>query len=149
MQVDVQEIEALSYLFLRVVGRIFLGPYGNAEANELTGAQKRILFYLDMDGPKKMSDIARLVAVTMPAATAVVDKLVKADLVTREADTSDRRVIRIALSKHGSSMISELRRLHEKRLREILERLEPEKRVQLLSAFEQMHDVLLHLDSNL
>jgi DNA-binding MarR family transcriptional regulator len=147
MQVDIKDVESLSYLFLRVVGKIFLAPYSSDTCNEMTGAQKRILFYLDLEGPKKMSDVARLVAVTTPAATAVVDKLVKQDLVTREPDTVDRRIIRVALSENGRRTVDELKLIHERRLEDILSRLDADKRAQLIESFERIHEILTEIDT--
>ena len=147
MQVDIKEVESLSYLFTRIVGKVFLAPYSSEYCNEMTGAQKRILFYLDWEGPKKMSEIARLVEVTTPAATAVVDKLVRQDLVTRETDPEDRRIIRVMLSENGHKVMLELRQLHERRMEEILGKLNPEKRTQLIHSFEKIHEILSEIDS--
>ncbi|MBX7247214.1 MAG: MarR family transcriptional regulator [Candidatus Sumerlaeaceae bacterium] len=147
MQADIREIESLNYLFLRVMGQIFLTPHSNPEHNEMTGAQKRILYFLDIHGPQKMSDIARLVAVTMPAATAVVDKLVRAGLVARESDVNDRRVIRITMTRTGKETTNKLKEIHEQRLREVLEILEPEKRSELIRSFERIHQLLTEIES--
>lgn len=148
MHVDIKEVESLSYLFGRVMGKIFLSSRTTERCNEMTGAQKRILFYLHLEGAKKMSEIARLVAVTTPAATAVVDKLVKQDLVRRETDPEDRRIIRVVLSENGCRAMDELRQLHQQRLEEILEKLDSEKRAQLIQSFEKIHQILAEVDSS-
>ncbi len=102
--VDVREIEALNYVFLRVMGQIFLSASSNAVFNEMTGAQRRILYYLDLKGSISMSEVARLVGCTVPAATGVVEKLVKSDQVKREPCSSDRRVIRIGLTEEPGAV---------------------------------------------
>ena len=147
MKVNVRHIAALNYLFIRLLGRIFLAPSECSRAlNEMTGAQKRILFFLDMEGPQRMSGIARLMGVSLPAATIVVDKLVAARLVKRSADPADRRVVRIALTRKGKKVINELKKFHEDRFREILKKLTAEEQVELITAFERIYDLLSRID---
>jgi DNA-binding MarR family transcriptional regulator len=147
MDVDIREIESLNYVFLRVLGKIFLAPCSNPAANEMTGAQKRTLYLLDLEGPQKMSDIAKLVGVTLPAATPVVDKLVRAGLVAREPDTRDRRVIRVALTARGRKTLKSLKQHHENRLRDVLRELTPAQRTELVSHFSRIHELLSIIDS--
>lgn len=148
MKVDIREIEALNYLFLRVMGKVFLGPYSTPENNEMTGAQKRILYFLDIEGPQRMSEIARLVAVSLPAASAVVDRLVRSGLVHRESDPEDRRVIRIGLTAQGRRVLARIKQMHEKRLAEMLERLPSEKRSELVGCFERIYDLMTEIDDH-
>lgn len=147
MKVDVREIASLNYLFLRVLSRIFLMPSSSRPLNEMTGAQKRILYYLDLEGPQRMSDIARLVGVSLPAATITVEKLVEAKLVKRSADPRDRRVVRVDLTQKGRRVVQQLNRVHERRFREILSKLTPEEREELIGHFQRIHDLLALIDS--
>src|SRR5688572_22042152 len=106
--VDIKQLQALNEVFSRVMKQIFLTPETHDERhNEITWAQKKIMILLEEFGSLKMSEIARQISVTMPSATAIVDKMVKADLVKRDADPQDRRVIRIALSDAGRQMVAE------------------------------------------
>jgi DNA-binding MarR family transcriptional regulator len=139
---DISQLEALNYVFLRVMGQIFLSTSSNATFNEMTGAQKRIMYFLDLKGPQNMSQIARLVGCKVPATTPVVDKLVKSGLVGREANPDDRRVIRIAMTPKGRRVMKQLKAIHEGRLEEILCQLDPARRKKLISAFEQIHEIL-------
>jgi DNA-binding MarR family transcriptional regulator len=147
MNLDAQQLSALNYLFTRVLGQIFLAPYSNPTFNEMPGAQKKILFYLDYRGPGRMSDLARQVSITMPAATAVVDKLVKSGLVSRENDPADRRVIIVALTASGRRTIRRVMHLHERRFEEILQRLPERKRAQLVAAFATVYELLSEIDT--
>ncbi|MGB9690917.1 MAG: MarR family winged helix-turn-helix transcriptional regulator [Candidatus Sumerlaeaceae bacterium] len=146
MRLDVREITSLNYLFLRVLSRIFLSPSSSRPLNEMTGAQKRILYYLDLQGPQRMSDIARLVGVSLPAATITVEKLVESKLVKRSADPSDRRVVRVDLTPKGRLVVRQLNRVHERRFREILSKLSPEEREELVGHFQRIHELLELID---
>src|SRR5262245_31418135 len=139
---DISQLEALNYVFLRVMGQIFLSSSSNQTFNEMTGAQKRIMYFLDLKGPQNMSQIARLVGCTVPATTPVVDRLVKGGLVDREANPGDRRVIRIAMTGKGKRIMRQLKAIHERRLEEILSKLDPARRRQLIASFEQIHEIL-------
>ncbi len=141
------EIEGLNDLFLRVMGKVLLRSESNPTTNEMTGAQKRILYLLDLEGPKRMSRIAKLVGVTLPAATAVVDKLVRSQLVMRESDPDDRRAVLVALTAEGRRATAKFKQVHEQRLREVLERLDAEKRGRLIRAFQAIHDLLAEIDT--
>ena len=145
MNVDIQQLEHLSTVFNAVMAHIFLPLRSHESFNELTEAQKKILFFLSIKGPQKMSDIARQISVTMSGATGIVDRLVRAGLVRRENDPSDRRGILIELTPAGHQLIQEIKKLHEQRLEEVLESLAPDQRHELIAAFERIHQILTSL----
>lgn len=146
MKVNVRDIVSLNYLFRRVVSRIFLAPSGSRPLNEMTGAQMRILHFLDLEGPQRMSDIARLVGVSLPAATITVEKLVEAKLVKRTPDPKDRRVVRIELTSKGRRIVQQMNKVHEKRFGEILAKLSPAERKELIGSFQRIHELLSLID---
>jgi DNA-binding MarR family transcriptional regulator len=74
--------------------------------SNLTVAQLRILLFLHVEGPKRMSDIAAYAGITLPTATGIVDKLFRKDLVRRESDAEDRRSVICRLSPQGIAMLS-------------------------------------------
>jgi DNA-binding MarR family transcriptional regulator len=60
------------------------------------------------DGPTH-GELAAIEQVSPPTITAVVDKLEKLGLVTREADASDRRVTRVRATSKGIDQLEEVR----------------------------------------
>ncbi len=146
MKVNVQQIAALNYLFLRVLSKIFLAPCDSPFINEMTGAQKRILYFLDFMGPQRMSGVARLMGVSLPAATLTVDKLVEAKLVRRVRDPKDRRVVHVTLTKKGREIVEQINKFHEERFRAILSKLKPAERQELIACFERIHELLALVD---
>jgi DNA-binding MarR family transcriptional regulator len=128
--------------------QIFLTPMSSgADQNDVTWAQRKILLMVEANGPQKMSDIARQISVTMSGATAVVDKMVHAGLVTRELSPADRRVVLIALSEKGRSVLQDTVRVQEKCFEAVLDRLTPEKREELLGSFERIHTLLSEIQT--
>jgi len=77
-------------------------------SSDLTVAQLRVLLVLQSSGASRMSDIASILDVALPTATGIVDKLVKKDLVIREADPQDRRLVICRLSNAGQELINRL-----------------------------------------
>lgn len=52
-------------------------------------------------GPVRLADLARAVGITQGTASALVDALVRDQLVARSADTEDRRAIRVRVTAQG------------------------------------------------
>lgn len=141
--VNLQQLRSLNDVFSNVMRQIFLTPASSDEnQNDVTWAQRKVLLLIESCGPQKMSDIAKQISVTMSGATAVVDKMVKTRLVTREFDPSDRRVVLIALSEEGRATMMESVRVQERCFEAVLDRLAPEKRIELLNNFERIHELL-------
>lgn len=145
MKTDIKQVENLSFLFMQMLSDIFIRPCSNPALDEITAAQRKILYILSVNGPQKMSDLAQHVYVSMAATTGVVDKLVAAKFVIRESDPADRRVVRVALTSLGEKTQRDLNGLHESRLREILEVLPEEKRRELIACFEQIYRLLCEI----
>ena len=81
---------------------------------DLTMSQLKILFVLHSSsvpgaehGPR-VSEVARLLGVTLPTVTSVTDKLVERGLVRRDEDPSDRRQTLCRLTPEGQQAIDGL-----------------------------------------
>jgi DNA-binding MarR family transcriptional regulator len=77
-------------------------------SSDLTVAQLRVLLVLQSTGSSRMSDIALTLDVALSTATGIVDKLVKKELVIREADPHDRRLVICRLSPTGQDIMNRL-----------------------------------------
>ena len=55
-----------------------------------------------------MRELARFLDVSESSATAVTDRLVRQGLVERRSDPNDRRVVRLALSSSGTTLVERL-----------------------------------------
>ena len=53
-----------------------------------------------------MRDVAAYLLITPPAATLLIDALVKDKLLTRIIDHKDRRVVRLVITKRGSAILT-------------------------------------------
>lgn len=74
---------------------------------ELTMPQCRAVCFL-AEGPARMSRIAEALEVSLPSATATIDRLVERGLVSRGEDPEDRRLVICELTGEGRRVISSL-----------------------------------------
>jgi len=88
---------------------------------DLTMPQLKVVLLLFMNGLTRMSDIASALGVSLATATGVVDRLVERDIVVRESQPEDRRVVLCRLSEKGQKLIGGLWQLARDRLKELLE----------------------------
>ena len=78
-------------------------------------SQSALLSVLQRTGPIKMSEIGKILKVTKPNITFLVDKMEKQGLITREKSDSDRRITNICLTDNGKNTIEERKAsLHDK-----------------------------------
>ena len=61
-------------------------------------------------GPLSLAELAAEEQVRAPTMTRIVDALLKAGLVTRDTDSRDRRMVRIAVTDEGKALLAEGRR---------------------------------------
>jgi len=76
--------------------------------SNITVSQLRVLLVLYTEGPTRMSALASHIGVALPTVTGIVDKLVKKEMVTRNADPEDRRLVICRLSPYGQETVGNL-----------------------------------------
>ena len=89
-------------IFVRRMMPSKVAALGGALHN-VTLHQVEVLHLLE-SSPLAMSELARQMDVSESAATSLVDRLVRQNLVERFADPSDRRVVRVRLSDDARAM---------------------------------------------
>lgn len=96
----------------RALGRCVIHP-----------SQARLLYLMHKKGKTTIKELAAILGTTPSAATQLVEGLVEASLVTRKADTKDRRVTWLDLSAKGKKTFTNFHRAHLRRLTELLQPL--------------------------
>lgn len=105
---------------------------------DVTTPQLKIMFLLFVDGPERMSDLASDLSVTLATATGLVDRMVERDMVTRESQPDDRRVVLCRLSELGQKRISRIWESARSRIRELLQVMDVANLQALTGALETM-----------
>jgi DNA-binding MarR family transcriptional regulator len=80
------------------------------------------LKYVEQEKPL-MKDIAEFLGVAPPSATSLVNTLIKSELVYREADKTDRRNVRILITKRGNTFLEGHKKLMAEKTRANLNKL--------------------------
>lgn len=90
------------------------------------------------------SDLAELLCVGKSSITALVNKLVGRDLVHREGDERDRRVIYLKLTDTGRKVYRETEREIQMLLEPYLVHFKPEEVRNFIESFEKLASLLTH-----
>jgi DNA-binding MarR family transcriptional regulator len=94
-----------------------------------------------------MGELADALGVALSTATQIVERIEKRGLVRREhSDPDDRRVVRLALTEAGRSLMGERRRLRRERLAEVMTHLLPPQREALVTALEPLAEAARRMD---
>ncbi|MBU3182185.1 MarR family winged helix-turn-helix transcriptional regulator [Clostridium psychrophilum] len=72
---------------------------------EITRAHVSLMRFLKIEGLCKMSNLAKILYVSKPNVTVLVEKLVEFNMVKRKSDEKDRRVIYIELTDIGCNFL--------------------------------------------
>lgn len=142
-------VEQIQHLFPRIM------RYLEAEATreliglEVTPAQMNALVVLYEPNNLPMGELAELLGLTESAATRLVDRLLRMNLVRRERDEIDRRVVRVRLSSYGRQLADLVFQRRQEQFTRFAERLTVDERsnlteglTALLRAFQDLeHDV--------
>lgn len=108
------------------------------QMGSLTQSQFWLLRVLDREGACTVSDAAQRLGMTVAGATGLIDRLVRANLVTRQREEADRRVVRVALSPEGEAAVGEACRQRRELMAEFLSPLAPAELEQLIALYEKM-----------
>lgn len=118
----------------------------------LTTAQLRVLFLLRESPGVTAGELASRLAVTPPTISGIVDRLVKLDLVRREDDPNDRRLVRNHLTAEGEQRCSKLEEGGDQFTRRILVEMDDEELDALLRglrAFARANERVQCVEPNL
>ena len=108
-------------------------------SGQITLPQIGILMLVRGEGACMMSEIAKALSVTTPAATGIVGRMVRAGFIKRVAGIKDRRVIRIELTKKGRKIVDEIMMRREKMMTEAFRTFSPKEREQYLKLFRKIY----------
>ena len=106
------------------------------EGPEISWAQLRALGTLSRHGPLNLSSLAAWTQASLPSASRLVDRLEAADLVARSTHPQSRREIEIKLTAAGRGILNEVRAARRKRLRRVLQAMDPQDVQQLLTGLD-------------
>ena len=108
----------------------------------LSVPQFRALVYLRRRPGTGLSEIAEHLGTSLPAASELISRLVRQELVIRETDPRERRRVRLTLAASGSAQLEEAERRTTDWLRALLGRLDPQRRRAVVDALGDLRALL-------
>lgn len=121
------------------------------ESKELTGlgitpGQINALLILFMQDGLTMGELSAEIYLAESAATRLVDRLVKLNLVKRQGDERDRRVVRVYLTSYGRQLAGLVFERRTKRFNHLAARLTAEEREMLVLSVKAVLRVFSEFD---
>lgn len=110
---------------------------------KITLPQLWALEYLSRKGEgTPMSELARFLGTSRPAATGLTDRLIGQSLVRREHDRKDRRVVHVAITAKGRGIISHIWEQKRKTITRVFGQIPSSDRAQYLATLERVVHIL-------
>ena len=89
-----------------------------------------------------MKDISEYFHISLPAATAMVNRIFRLGLIKRITDTKDRRVIKISLTLKGKKILNIVIKTKRKSIEDIFSQLSVKERGNYLKILHKIKDIL-------
>ena len=118
-----------------------INPKGLLKIN-LTTAQIKLLTCFSEDDAYTMTELSTILAVSLPTMTAMVDRLEAANMVRRERDSDDRRVVRVRLTAVGRRELRKLAHIRKEEMEKILMNLSEKEMNAFLGSIEMVSQLL-------
>ena len=142
----VSENHASSYQFSSQVGHLLRRAYQRHSAlfqqfipdSKLTVAQFVVMCALNDDGPASIASLVKATVIDQATIRGVVDRLKNRDLITLEADPSDRRKVMVTLTPSGAQLVTEMQPFAQAITEETFGPLNEAERVALLYLLRKM-----------
>lgn len=135
-QANIEELISLMFIMGRVMRDKISKKMGNGRANSML--EFETLRYVKDNGQPHMREVARNFHVTPPAATLLIDTLVKEKLLARVLDPKDRRSVRVSVTARGRQMLDRGVTKKVNELKKILGLLTPVERSQFAAILKKI-----------
>jgi DNA-binding MarR family transcriptional regulator len=136
-------IEALDLIFHSLMARFFAIPTRKPSTGDVTFAQIRVLWVLDISKPPLTpGDVARQLGISPSTATELVDRLERRDFLKRQASKSDRRRTVLGLRPRGRALLADFARRRRERFGRLAKAVGRGDMDRLLGAFRTAETII-------
>lgn len=112
----------------------------SSDLTHLSIVQLHALSFLKRQKSAQMSEIAEYFNIELPSATSLLNKLVALQLVERQPDEKDRRLVRIILTEAGSRLLDQAMEEKLSHIDHMLSFLTDKEQHELLRLLEKLND---------
>lgn len=104
--------------------------------------QLSVLGHLSRGGEIPMNELARVLGVSRPAATGLVDRLIAQGLAARRGDPEDRRVVRVNLTAKGRNVLANIWEQKRRVITQVFGQLPAADRAHYLATLQKVVGIL-------
>ncbi|GIW11398.1 MAG: MarR family transcriptional regulator [Chloroflexi bacterium] len=137
-----EQASDLLLLLPELARRLRPRPPRDSPASSLSLAQIKAMTHLAQHGEEKMSELARGLDISLPAATDLVDRLAAGGHVERVRDERDRRIVLVRLSPAAQARIAPILARRRRAVEETLRALDERERAAFIKG---LHLLAQHL----
>ena len=109
---------------------------------KITLPQFLILNFLSKEGESKMTNLAHFLEVSTPAATGIVDRLVRYGYLTRVFYPQDRRIIKIRLTAKGLALVHKTIQQKRQSIVHVFSQISEKERDEYLKILMRIRDII-------
>ena len=110
------------------------------EYKDITNNDMHIIEAVGIDDPRKMSDIAKRLGVTVGTLTTNMNGLEKKGYIIRQRSDSDKRVVYIILTERGRKAFFHHRDFHKNMIKSAVEGLDDDEKRMLYKCLKKLDD---------
>ena len=140
------EVSEGALLLFPLLKRLFNGEYSDPALAALRNQTYHILRILEIWGPVPMSVIGKQLFIAKQNMTVLINRLVKDELVERQRDPADRRIIIVVITEKGKGFVKEWKQGLKRIVGENLSKLSDADIESLHSVFEVIRTIVHKLD---
>ena len=115
-------------------------PKNEFSLGEISLPQMTILGYLSQKKTCAMGDIAKLLSVSMSAATGLSDRMIKNKLVKRHRGVKDRRIVWITITARGKRVDKSIKRFKYNLIKRLFKKISKDERRKYLDIIGKVRD---------
>lgn len=119
------QLREMQCALFRVLKSLVFRNNPDSPLNELPISQLRCLHVVAENEGQKMLDLSHRLEIKLPAMSQIVDRLVKREMLVRQPDPNDRRVVRLELTEKARAILVEAHATRQARLEATARNLEP------------------------
>lgn len=139
---NLSDISDNLYLLLFSLNKHIFNPSVLTKKFNIPHSHIKVLFYLIHNGPIPISKLAKELCVCKPNMTPIIDKLVEEGLVSRDYDSTDRRVILIKTTPKALEILKEGQEYIKEVIKEKLEPLNKEDIITLSTSLDSLLTII-------
>ncbi len=142
------QTEHISDIFTRIMVKIMTPNLADGESDEITVSQFQALKHIAHNGPCTIGSIAGGLSISQPAATMLVDRMVRKGLLERHPGPTDRRQTEVSLAEYGYQLLERIEAERAKKLAQIVKLMDRPEREQFVESLERFIEAALEVEKS-